>query len=452
MERVIVSVQISADGRNTSQMCGAAAVLETVARSLESGIATRGLSGCVSVSESVLHVMIPNRKQLRSSAHYCFRKVDGLHPPFININTITMMVESPSSANCSYTVTMEKTHPEEDNEDEYESLCHPPSNTSNQLLLDATINDCNIDNTIDHRRLPIKTATTQSSINIQTTKYNSRKPAWWLRLARKPTKAQKKILQDSAGQAYRMTRPRYGTLIDWKRVFSQEPLPIWYEIGCGNGDNILALSQLYRQELLFVGAEVHAAGIAVLLQRLLAMQSNKEKREAPLESMKHIDDNNNNNDDGQQKSPCTVTATNTNFPSSPNTVDINLRVFCGDGVALLSHIPSESLSAILITFPDPFPRNDQIPWRIFQTHTVQSMLHCLRRHGRLYLATDDPVLYAWAQEIVNVVNSNSSEYEPALQRLEPCPDRASWLPVVSKYEQKGLDAGRTTLLSCWEKM
>ena len=38
------------------------------------------------------------------------------------------------------------------------------------------------------------------------------------------------------------------------------------------------------------------------------------------------------------------------------------------------------------------------------------------------------------------------------KEVTPTPNRSSWLPVVSYYEQKGIDEGRKTMLQCWEKI
>lgn len=35
------------------------------------------------------------------------------------------------------------------------------------------------------------------------------------------------------------------------------------------------------------------------------------------------------------------------------------------------------------------------------------------------------------------------------QEVKPIPNRREWLPAVSRYEQKGWDEGRQTMLSCW---
>jgi tRNA (guanine-N7-)-methyltransferase len=99
------------------------------------------------------------------------------------------------------------------------------------------------------------------------------------------------------------------------------------------------------------------------------------------------------------------------------------------------------LAAILVTFPDPFPGKKEC--RLIQEGTVRDMRRCLRPTGRLYLATDHGGFFEWSKSILDRC---SSEYVA----VEPCPDRREWLPVVSKYEQKGWDEGRSTITACWE--
>jgi hypothetical protein len=139
----------------------------------------------------------------------------------------------------------------------------------------------------------------------------------------------------------------------------------------------------------------------------------------------------------------------------------NVRVYGGDGIVLLENcVTPGSLDAILITFPDPFPSDK--PHRILQVHTVAAIYRCLAPGGRLCLATDHPVFYEWSLRTVETWNSlqeqrQASSLSPApssiIQRLERISDfdRTRWLPVVSRYERKGWDEGRATLLACWEK-
>lgn len=271
-------------------------------------------------------------------------------------------------------------------------------------------------------------------------RYNSRKPTWWLRLSRKPTKAQKRVLRELAH--YRIMKPRYGTLLDWSTVFPQrKDSPIWFEIGCGNGDNLLALTHLHPNHC-HVGAEVHAAGAGALLQRI-----QQGLNGVPWDEYKLLGTG---RADFHQKSSLRdhSVGRDCECEGESSAYAPNLRVFVGDGIGLLDRIPNNSLDAILITFPDPFAREGEENLRVFQTHTVHSMQQRLRPRGRLYLATDHPVMFEWAHRIISETNCISTG--SILSLVEPCPNRQSWLPVVSKYEQKGLDEGRSTMLSCWE--
>jgi len=200
-------------------------------------------------------------------------------------------------------------------------------------------------------------------------------------------------------------------------------------------------------------------------------------------------------DNGSSKNGESVVCTSANASNVPyyNDINNNLRIYAGDGITLLPYVPPSSLHAVLITFPDPFPKWHERQYRVLQVHTVRSMCDVLRNPtppfsrrdvkppreggggdsdqpnegeggGRLYLATDHPVFYEWAHAVIeqfnneNGVTARSSENgsggaddEYYFQLVDPCPDRHLWLPVISKYEQKGWEEGRRTLLSCWEK-
>ena len=139
----------------------------------------------------------------------------------------------------------------------------------------------------------------------------------------------------------------------------------------------------------------------------------------------------------------------------------NVRIYPGDGVKLLPYIPSNSLSTILVTFPDPFPQKGQEKWRVMQEHTLFDFHRVLKKStGRLFLATDDENFHIWTHGLVNRINSKTitmKNYDATDQLrttyfrlVEPCPNRLDWLPAISRYEQKGWDEGRKTNLSCWE--
>ena len=92
--------------------------------------------------------------------------------------------------------------------------------------------------------------------------------------------------------------------------------------------------------------------------------------------------------------------------------------------------------------------------------------------GRVYIATDATCFNDWTRNIFNqevaaaaATSNNNDEKEEDQsnntgatnthsnwKEVIPTPDRESWLPIISYYEQKGLDEGRHTMLQCWEKI
>jgi len=169
---------------------------------------------------------------------------------------------------------------------------------------------------------------------------------------------------------------------------------IWLEIGFGSGVNMIANAKLYPNNL-FIGAEVHQPGIGSLL--------------------------------GQLESEASVG---------------NLRVVPGDGIRLLSILPDRYLDRILITFPDPWPKDRHAAWRVIQSDVLRQMQRVLKLNGLAFVATDAQCFDDWTTKIFG--------QESNWKRVIPCPDRAEWLPVVSYYERKGIDEGRSTRLQCWQ--
>ena len=337
----------------------------------------------------------------------------------------------------------------------------------------------------------------------------------------------------------------YGSKLDWDEVFpgsQEEDRDIWLELGFGRGENLQALleSKLSeesttvrgnhpteggndgaaatadvwnagRKKFYLVGAEVSGVGIGCLCKRIEQQQQQKQKLQRqhqetddpgfvlyrpnmdPYSSQSgeqgHHDgeganggsDNSNTrgdrgNDFGRNAAPA--------FDGSY--YGDRLRIHAGDGYKLLPKLPDDSLSAILVTFPDPFPKDTDVNYRLIQHQTLIECHRILRkqichtessssssssssnnnnnnnnnktRGGRLFLATDHDGYHEWCHRTMCEVNRTAArqhEEDPSssapmlFEPEEPCPDRMEWLPAVSRYEQKGWDEGRSTKLSCW---
>ncbi len=110
----------------------------------------------------------------------------------------------------------------------------------------------------------------------------------------------------------------------------------------------------------------------------------------------------------------------------------NLRVHHGDAVALLeARVPSGSLSAVHVFFPDPWPKARHAKRRLISSQTLDLLADRLRADGRLLLATD-----------------HEGYAGHALAQLRRHPlwvadvvPRPTWRPLDG-FEAKGLAAGR----------
>ena|SRR5579859_6329858 len=157
------------------------------------------------------------------------------------------------------------------------------------------------------------------------------------------------------------------------------------EIGFGNGDTLAELAQRHPEQD-FIGAEVHRPGVGRLLNALEAGALG------------------------------------------------NVRVACEDAVQLCSgRLPDLSLDAVLIYFPDPWPKKRHHKRRLLQPEFAALLAQKLRAGGQLHFATD------WKDYA-----------EQALAVLTACPalanTAAAYVPrpaerPATRFERRGLKLG-----------
>jgi tRNA G46 methylase TrmB len=263
-------------------------------------------------------------------------------------------------------------------------------------------------------------------------KYQNRKPKWWGRVAgRRGSKAQRRAYRSM--ESHKLASISYGELYDFQELFCSKE--IWLEIGSGQGHVLLANSERHTDAVM-IGADIHKAGVGLTLLRIeAAINSSEYWRDYSIYST--------------TKDPFTEKATGEDDdevfppPTPDKQVYSNVRVFPGDGMKLLRSISTSSLSVTLMTFPDPWDEAGEKQFRLLQNHTLEDFHRILKPGGRFFLATDHIVFYKWSLELF-------AASPQQFRKVEPCPPRAAWLPVISKYEQKGWDEGRRTNLVCWE--
>ncbi len=125
----------------------------------------------------------------------------------------------------------------------------------------------------------------------------------------------------------------------------------------------------------------------------------------------------------------------------------NVRMVRGDGVEVLARmIRPESLDAVRIFFPDPWPKARHHKRRIIQSGTLNLIATRLKKGGVLHVATDHADYAEWIDELVEV--------EPAFEYKGWPWDEAPILTdrqVITKFEGKGLDKEHVIREYLWVK-
>jgi tRNA (guanine-N7-)-methyltransferase len=169
--------------------------------------------------------------------------------------------------------------------------------------------------------------------------------------------------------------------------------PLVLEIGCGMGDAVIAMATA-APECDFLAVDVHTPGLG----NVLAMA---------------------------ERAGLT-----------------NVRVAAGDALDLLRDlVPADSLEAVHVYFPDPWPKARHHKRRIIRPDAAALIAGRLRPGGRLYCATD------WAEyaaEMLDVLGA-----EPLLRNAyEGYAPRPAHRPVT-KFEARAVQDGREVFDLCF---
>ncbi|MCP2323678.1 tRNA (guanine-N7-)-methyltransferase [Hamadaea flava] len=113
----------------------------------------------------------------------------------------------------------------------------------------------------------------------------------------------------------------------------------------------------------------------------------------------------------------------------------NVRVARGDAITLLTRmLEPGSVDAIHIFFPDPWPKARHHKRRLIRPENVAVLRAALRVGGTLHCATDWP---EYAEVMLEVLTADRGLVNTT-QGYAQRPDRRP----VTKFEQRGIDAGR----------
>ena len=182
----------------------------------------------------------------------------------------------------------------------------------------------------------------------------------------------------------------------WNAIFENDH-PLNFEIGIGGGDFILALGERHPNEN-FVGVDI--AG------KYLRKAARKAARRGLT----------------------------------------NIRFMTSEAKALLYEVfVHESLQAVYINFPDPWPKKGHEKRRLFDEHFIELVEDRLEPEGYIYLGTDVPEYAEQAYEALSSSSILANAYaSPWLH------DRA-WTGLETKYEQKWKALGKPCFYLAFRK-
>ncbi|MBN2689924.1 MAG: tRNA (guanosine(46)-N7)-methyltransferase TrmB [Gammaproteobacteria bacterium] len=172
------------------------------------------------------------------------------------------------------------------------------------------------------------------------------------------------------------------SLLDFTKLFDNQN-PVILEIGFGMGDNLLSLAESHAEQN-FIGVDVHKPGVASVLRCI----------------------------EEQQLS--------------------NIRLYGDDVVEFLQRaVVDASLDAVLIFFPDPWPKRRHRKRRLMNEKFISILARVLKPKGSLYFATD---WQYYAEEVLHIMESNEQFGNQAGKNQFA--NRPEFRPVT-KFERRG---------------
>ncbi len=167
-------------------------------------------------------------------------------------------------------------------------------------------------------------------------------------------------------------------------LFGNKPHMLCLEVGFGGGEH-LAMQAEKHPEAGFIGCEPFINGIASLLDHI-------DKRKLA-----------------------------------------NILIFPDDARLLMDALPDACLDRCFVLYPDPWPKKRHIERRFINPENLDRLARVLKPGGELRLATDVALLGEW-------MRARASEHPVFSCIYNGQTPPTGW--VVTRYEQKGIAAGR----------
>lgn len=187
---------------------------------------------------------------------------------------------------------------------------------------------------------------------------------------------------------FRVPVPQAGESVDPKALFGSAITDIWFEVGFGNGEHLVAQAS-QNPGVGLIGCEPYLNGVSALLTHIV---------DECIES---------------------------------------IRIFPDDARLLMSALPEASIGRCFVLFNDPWPKWRHRDRRFIGPGTLDQLARLLRPGAELRLASDDPVLIRWMLEHC----WHHPRFEWAARRPIDWRERPGDWPAT-RYEAKAIDAGR----------
>ena len=114
----------------------------------------------------------------------------------------------------------------------------------------------------------------------------------------------------------------------------------------------------------------------------------------------------------------------------------NIRLISHDIVEILKfQLPENSIDLVYIFFPDPWPKKKHHKRRLINSSLLSLIKSVLKKHGRLFIATD---WEDYAEQIIELVD-NEHDIVNLAGKGNMAP-RPRWRPKT-KFEKRGLSKG-----------
>ena len=121
----------------------------------------------------------------------------------------------------------------------------------------------------------------------------------------------------------------------------------------------------------------------------------------------------------------------------------NVRIWADDIRLVFPYLADSVFERIFVLYPDPWPKARHAERRFINQTNLSDLYRLLSPTGRLFVATDVIGYAEWVKEQLAVFGKFKQENKDLLKAPE------DWVPT--RYEQKGLEAGRQPIYFVFSK-